>query len=329
MIDETKLQDQLIDEISMIDHADDEVFVDMNLRTIYVQARQEGELYEEDMLDSDWIEMVRAFRNRTILTGRLSGVEETQEGYVGIVYHLGYRVVIPMKEMNIQIIKEAANYGDEKRRMLRIVNSMIGAEIDYVIFALHEDEQAAVASRRVAMETKKRHFYFPLDDGTRYITVGRRVQARVIAVAEKWMRLEVFGVDCVIKVKEVDWGWVGNIKKLYNIGDKVNVVVTALELNHETKNVYVEVSIRALKKNDLLVKMASLRKQGHYYGEITDVHNENYYVRLENGVSAVAKRYAGNRRPGKNDAVMFAVTAIDMEQFLVVGQITKVIRQNI
>ena len=70
MIDETKLQDQLIDEISMIDHADDEVFVDMNLRTLYVQARQEGELYEEDMLDSDWIEMVRAFRNRTVLTDR-------------------------------------------------------------------------------------------------------------------------------------------------------------------------------------------------------------------------------------------------------------------
>ncbi len=39
---------------------------------------------------------------------------------------------------------------------------------------------------------------------------GRIVQARVIAVAEKVVRVEVFGVETSILARDLAWDWIGD-----------------------------------------------------------------------------------------------------------------------
>lgn len=39
---------------------------------------------------------------------------------------------------------------------------------------------------------------------------GRVVQARIIAVAEKVIRVEIFGVECSIMARDLAWDWVGD-----------------------------------------------------------------------------------------------------------------------
>lgn len=53
------------------------------------------------------------------------------------------------------------------------------------------------------------------------------------------------------------------------------------------------------------------------------------YVRLSNGVNAVAHSCYDYRMPGKKDDVSFAVTRLDMERGVAVGIITRIIRQNL
>lgn len=53
------------------------------------------------------------------------------------------------------------------------------------------------------------------------------------------------------------------------------------------------------------------------------------YVRLANGVNAVAHSCYDYRMPGKKDDVSFAVTRLDMERGVAVGIITRIIRQNL
>ena len=69
--------------------------------------------------------------------------------------------------------------------------------------------------------------------------------------------------------------------------------------------------------------------QGKYAGRVTDVHKGVVYVRLSNGVNAVAHSCYDYRMPGKKDDVSFAVTRLDMERGVAVGIITRIIRQNL
>ena len=68
---------------------------------------------------------------------------------------------------------------------------------------------------------------------------------------------------------------------------------------------------------------------GKYAGKVTDVHKGVVYVRLSNGVNAVAHSCYDYRMPGKKDDVSFAVTRLDMERGVAVGSITRIIRQNL
>lgn len=53
------------------------------------------------------------------------------------------------------------------------------------------------------------------------------------------------------------------------------------------------------------------------------------YVRLSNGVNAVAHSCYDRRTPGKKDDVSFVVTKLDEERSIAIGIITRIIRQNL
>ena len=52
---------------------------------------------------------------------------------------------------------------------------------------------------------------------------GRIAQARVIAVAEKVIRVEVFGVECSIMARDLAWEWIGDAHERFSVGDQVLV----------------------------------------------------------------------------------------------------------
>ena len=53
------------------------------------------------------------------------------------------------------------------------------------------------------------------------------------------------------------------------------------------------------------------------------------FIRLNNGVNAVAHPCYDRRMPGKKDDVSFAVTRLDEERGIAVGIITRIIKQNL
>ncbi|MFR3664925.1 hypothetical protein [Flintibacter sp.] len=69
--------------------------------------------------------------------------------------------------------------------------------------------------------------------------------------------------------------------------------------------------------------------QCRYAGRVTDVRNGVVFIRLNNGVNAIAHSCYDPRYPGKKDDVSFAVTRIDEEQGVAIGIITRIIKQNL
>ena len=206
---------------------------------------------------------------------------------------------------------------------------MLGAHIDFVVKGIDSKTRSVVASRQEAMLKKRQIFYLDSDSAGMYrIYEGRVVQARIIAVAEKVIRVEIFGVECSIMARDLAWDWVGDAHERFSVGDEVLVRVLGVRRD-SLEEISVKADIKSVTQNNNSENLKKCRIQSKYAGKVTDVHKGVVYVRLSNGVNAVAHSCYDQRMPGKKDDVSFAVTRIDEERGVAVGIITRIIRQNL
>ena len=278
--------------------------------------------------DIVWHELQNVYRTKRVLSAILSGYEDTEGGGIGIVYYKGHRIVIPVSEMALNL-EEQAGYGNMRNRQIRIINNMIGCELDFVIIALDQEAHSVVASRRIAMRAKRRRFYFPNEEGQTRIREGSKIQVRVIAVGEKAIRIDAFGAECSIVARDLAWDWLGDARERYYVGERILAVVRNIELDEKTMEVKLSAEVKSLLKNDLLEKLKGCKVQGTYVGRITDIHKGVCYVRLGIEVNGIAHTNKANRPLGKGDMVNFTVTHLDETKVVAHGLITRIIQQNI
>lgn len=302
-----------------------------NAPVLTIESRGEVETAEarEDMV---WHEIHNAYRTRKILTGQLGGIEQTDTGKtIAIADYKGFRIVIPLKEMMINLGRTPSGqeYTELMLRQNKILGNMLGAEIDFIVRGIDSKNRSVVASRREAMLKKRQIFYLDTDaSGMFRIYDGRIVQARVIAVAEKVIRVEIFGVECSIMARDLAWDWIGDAHERFSVGDQV--LVRVLNVRRDSlEDIGIKADIKSVSQNTNHDNLKKCRIQSKYAGKVTDVHKGVVYIRLSNGVNAVAHSCYDYRTPGKKDDVSFAVTRIDEERGVAVGIITRIIRQNL
>lgn len=287
---------------------------------------------QEAKEDIIWHEIHNAYRTRRMLTGRLGGIESTDTGKtVVIVDYKGFRIVIPMKEMMINVGRSPSGqeYAELMQRQNKILGNMLGAEMDFIVKGIDSKTRSVVASRKEAMLKKRQIFYLDTDAvGMHRIYENRIVQARIIAVAEKVVRIEAFGVECSIMARDLAWDWIGDAHERFFVGDQVLVRILSVKRD-SLEELSIKADIKSVTQNTNQENLKKCRIQSKYAGTITDVHKGVVYIRLNNGVNAVAHACYDYRTPGKKDEVSFAVTRIDEERGVAVGIITRIIRQQL
>lgn len=300
-------------------------------RVLTIDARGEVQT-EQEREATIWHEVQNAYRTRRILTGTLDGVEKTESGLtLAIVNYKGFRVAIPLKEMLLYSGRMPANqeYLELMARLNRMLSARLGSEIDFIVKGIHNESRSIVASRKDAMYRKRKIFYMDTDELGEYrIYEGRIVQARVIAVAEKVIRVEVFGVECSILARDLSWEWVGNARDHYNVGDRILVRVQRVDRS-SLEDLTIHADVRSVSSTTSHDNLKKCLPQCRYAGRVTDVRNGVVFIRLNNGVNAIAHSCYDLRTPGKKDDVSFAVTRLDEEQGVAIGIITRIIKQNL
>ena len=259
-------------------------------------------------------------------------MEETESGKtLAVVDYKGFRVVIPLKEMLVKLEKnlKGAEYSDMIRRQNKLLSNMLGCEIDFIVKGVDSKTRTVVASRKEAMLKKRQTFYMNTDASGAYrIFEGRTVQARVIAVAEKAIRIEAFGVECSIVARDLSWDWIGDANDRFSVGDEI--LVKILEVNRDNiEDITIKADVKSVSENTNRTYLKQCHIQSKYAGKVTDVHKGVVYVRLNNGANAIAHTCLDRRMPGKKDDVSFAVTHIDEERGVAVGIITRIIKQHL
>ena len=299
-----------------------------NILTLENDAAVETQKSKEDLI---WHEITNAYRTRRILTGMLGGIEKLEGGAtITIVYYKNFRVVIPITEMMINLIEdETHNYGELSLRQNKIVNTMLGCEIDFIIKGLDSKERSIVASRKDAMLKKRQIFYFDQDSsGTPKVYPDRVVQARVISVAEKVVRAEIFGVETSIPAKDLSFDWLGDARERFHVGDHILIRIQEVKAE-DPEHISVRADVKSVEGDTSKANLALCKVQGKYAGTVEDIHNGTVFVRLQIGVNAIAHTCYDSRTVGKKDDVSFVVTHIDSERNVALRIITRIIRQNL
>ena len=299
-----------------------------NILTLESDAAVETQKSKEDLI---WHEITNAYRTRRILTGMLGGIEKLEGGAtITIVYYKNFRVVIPITEMMINLVEdETHNYGELSLRQNKIVNTMLGCEIDFIIKGLDSKERSIVASRKDAMLKKRQIFYFDQDSsGTPKVYPDRVVQARVISVAEKVVRAEIFGVETSIPARDLSFDWLGDARERFHVGDHILVRIQEVKAENP-EHISVQADVKSVEGDTSKANLALCKVQGKYAGTVEDIHNGTVFVRLQIGVNAIAHTCYDSRTVGKKDDVSFVVTHIDSERNVALGIITRIIRQNL
>ncbi len=299
-----------------------------NILTLENDAAVETQKSKEDLI---WHEITNAYRTRRILTGMLGGIEKLEGGAtITIVYYKNFRVVIPITEMMINLVEdETHNYGELSLRQNKIVNTMLGCEMDFIIKGLDSKERSIVASRKDAMLKKRQIFYFDQDSSeTPKVYPDRVVQARVISVAEKVVRAEIFGVETSIPARDLSFDWLGDARERFHVGDHILVRIQEVKAD-DLEHISVRVDVKSVEGDTSKANLALCKVQGKYAGTVEDIHNGTVFVRLQIGVNAIAHTCYDSRTVGKKDDVSFVVTHIDSERNVALGIITRIIRQNL
>ncbi len=112
-------------------------------------------------------------------------------------------------------------------RQNKILGNMLGADIDFIVKGIDSKARSVVASRRDAMLKKRQTFYLDTDAATGMYRIyeDRIVQARVIAVADKVIRVEVFGVECSIMARDLSWDWITRHPFIYDISERGKIII--------------------------------------------------------------------------------------------------------
>lgn len=215
---------------------------------------------------------------------------------------------------------------DTLNRQTRIANNMLGCEIDFMIKDLDTETKSVVASRKDAMLKKRQTFYYAEEGEKPMLYPGRMVQARVIAVAAKAVRLEVFGVEVSVRARDMAWEWMVDASEKFQIGDLVLVTVNEIR-QKSVEDISISVDAKSATANTNKDNLKKCHKQGKYAGTITDVYKGTYFIRLDIGVNAVAHSCNMPSLPGKRDKIGFVATRINDNYEVAEGIITRLIKR--
>ena len=278
-----------------------------------------------------WHELQNANRTRHILTGKLDSVGRTKNGMdVAVVLYKGVQVLIPLKEMMAHTgqVPNGPEYAVWVRQVTRILNARQNADIDFVVRGIDEDDRKVVGSRRDAMHRKRKRFYLDADElGRHMIEEGSTVQARVVAVADKSIRVEVFGVECNVTARGSSWLWVGSARENHYVGELILVRIRKIE-RINVDRITIQVDERSVFGGDG-GDIYQCQPQCRYVGQVTYTHKGVTFVLLNNGVRAIAHDNNDIRMTGRNDTVSFTVTRLDENNRTVLGFINRIIKQNL
>jgi small subunit ribosomal protein S1 len=260
-----------------------------------------------------WIDVFASRQSQKILTGTLCAVERykfdsiNKESECAIIFYEDAKIIIPISEMNIA------------REERTIVRSMIGADIDFIVYGIDKENNFAVGSRKAAMK-KRRELELKKHK------VGNTIQVRVTSVGKNWIYVEAYGIETTIKKEDIAYGYVDDINQLVQVGDRTSAVIKSLDI----ENNLIELSIKDTKADPFMGIENKYRVKGEYLATLTGIKEFGVFLELEQGIYVLCNHphWIGyNATIG--DKMLVQIVKIRQNERKIDGKLIRVIKRAI
>lgn len=163
-----------------------------------------------------------AFNNKEVLTAPVAAV---LDGGLSVMIDEA-KVFIPASLVSDVYEKDLSKYA--------------GKEISFIITEFNPRRRRIIGNRKVLVVEEKKKLQKELFER---ISVGMEVEGVVKNITDFGAFIDLGGVDGLLHISEMSWGRVDNPKKLFNVGDKITVLIKdikdtkiALSLKFERDN---------------------------------------------------------------------------------------------
>lgn len=223
-----------------------------------------------------------------------------------IVNFKNIKVLIPGKELGID--------KDDKKT----IRNLIGSELKFIILESDKLTNTAVASRKKAMERIR------MIQLKKY-QVGDLVYAKVISVLNKYVLIECLGLDIKLKISDLEYGYVGNLGKLYQVGDKIKVKICEIDSNDSI----LKVSHKETKEDPYKNIRKNFTEGGEYLGVVTGYSDNGVFASLKQGIDTMATLPVWLEIPPlPGDTILVKVKKIIPEKRKIYSSLLKIIRRE-
>ncbi len=187
---------------------------------------------------AEWQSIYASYRGRSVMTGTISGVDElsmavrredgstyTETMYCASVFPYRVRIIIPASEM----------WHDPEERPGFVVRNMVGATIDFVIIKVDREGGFAIASRRMAL--RSRRYYFAHRPHLQ--EENRRTTCKVLAAGNRRVLVACFGHDISLRADALRYRHTMDLKEEFHAGQTIDCIIK--RYNAEDDKLYISV----------------------------------------------------------------------------------------
>ena len=201
-----------------------------------------------------------AFENQEVLTGKVSMV---LKGGLSVSYGEG-RVFIPASLVSDMYERDLSKYQDK--------------DVTFTIIEYNPRKRRIIGDRKQLIVAKKKKMQEEL---LSRIKVGMMVEGTVKNLTDFGAFIDLGGADGLLHISEMSWGRVADPKKLFKVGDKVNVMIKDIQ---DTK---IALTLK-LEENNPWKNAAEKYQIGTVVtGKVARMTDFGAFIELEEGIDAL------------------------------------------
>ena len=244
----------------------------------------------------DLIDLMQSLKSRRVLSGIVQGVERGMDGGfpVAVVYYGSYKITIPAEEF---IDKPNEYKGTSLKDSYSLfMGKRLGAEIDYIVKKVDDENKTAVASRKEAMKIKRKMFYFNTNkQGKTVLYNGRYAEARVVSSFKDGVIADIFGQETYIPLKELSYHRMHDASQHFVAGERV--IVKLLKVDGDIDSLKISASIKQAQEDPFEEAFSKYSEGNMYVGTVNLVSKFGVFVSLEGGIDCLCALPPRGRPP--------------------------------
>jgi len=223
-----------------------------------------------------------------------------------IVNFKNIKVLIPGRELGLE--------KDDKKS----IRNLIGSEIKFIILESDKLTNTAIGSRKKAMERIK-------NIQLKKYEAGDIVYAKVMAVWNKYLQVECLGADLKLKIGDLEYGYVANLNNLYQVGDKIKVLIKKID----AENGILKVSHKETKEDPYTNIRKYFVEGGEYLAKTTGFSDNGVFASLKQGIDTMATLPVWLEMPPlPGDMIIVKVKKIIPEKRKIYSSLLKIVRRE-